>query len=176
MTSSYYFAIVGSKDNPIFEMEFASSNKEAKVCSDPYPQLISHSLFCFVTSFLTQILYIFADVPAPQKEDHRHLNQFIAHAALDLVDEHKWKTNNMYLKSIDKFNQWFVSAFVTASQARFIMVHDTRNDDGIKNFFTEIYEMYIKHCMNPFYQKDTPMKSAMFEKKAQIYGRKFLVS
>lgn len=31
MLSSYYFAIVGTKDNPIFEMEFVSSNKEVKV-------------------------------------------------------------------------------------------------------------------------------------------------
>lgn len=31
MAASYYFAIVGSKDNPIFEMEFVSSNKEVKV-------------------------------------------------------------------------------------------------------------------------------------------------
>uniref|UniRef100_G3MQ12 Trafficking protein particle complex subunit n=1 Tax=Amblyomma maculatum TaxID=34609 RepID=G3MQ12_AMBMU len=70
------------------------------------------------------------------KEDHRYLSQFIAHAALDLVDECMWATNNMYLKVVDKFNEWY--------------------------------------ALNPFYEHNTPIKSATFDEKAKFYGRKYL--
>jgi len=63
---SYYFAIVGTKDNPLFEHEFGTSKQGG-------------------------------DGVAHFKEDARHMNQFIVHASLDIVEEVQWGTGSMYI-------------------------------------------------------------------------------
>ena len=37
-----------------------------------------------------------------------------------------------------------MSAFVTASGAKFLVLHETRNGDTIKAFFHEVHELYVK--------------------------------
>ena len=111
---SFIFIMVGKKDNPIYEAEF-SRKKEG---------------------------------------ENRHLNQFIIHSALDMVDEMMWTQPNMsaprpgprtrtapaplpltaagggrrFLKTVDKFNESLISAFVTAGGIRLMMLHDQRNE------------------------------------------------
>ena len=79
-----------------------------------------------------------------RREDSAHVDEFVLHAALDLVDELVWTTPNMALKVVDRFNDQLVSAFVTASGVRFLLLHETRSDETIKGFFQEVHELYIK--------------------------------
>ncbi|VDM16989.1 unnamed protein product [Hydatigera taeniaeformis] len=124
MRGSYYFVIVGSDDNPLFEL--------------------THGL-------------------AP-KTDFRYLNQFIAHAALDMVDENMWSSSSTYLKIVDKFNEWLVSAFVTPSDILFL-------SDKIRQFFQDVYEIYVRLSLNPFFEPNSRITSEAFFRKVQQLAR-----
>lgn len=112
-----------------------------------------------------------------QAMDNKYLSQFIAHASLDLVDEHLSTNNLMYLKNVDKFNDNHVHAFVGASTlVRFLLLHDVNkiDENAVKQFFVDIYELYCKFELNPLYEHHTPIKSAVFEKKALSLLKKHL--
>jgi hypothetical protein len=66
MAATYYFAIVGTKDSPLYETELTSSSKTA------------------------------SNFDSTAKDDHRHLNQFIVHSALDVVEEVQWNNQALY--------------------------------------------------------------------------------
>jgi hypothetical protein len=61
---SYYFTIIGTRDNPLFEIDFGTS----KVGGDGIARF---------------------------REEAKHMNQFIVHAAIDLVEEAQWSTREL---------------------------------------------------------------------------------
>ena len=50
----------------------------------------------------------------------------------------------MNLAQVDNFNQLRVSAYVTAAQMKFLLLHDGKSEDAIKAFFKDVYEVYLK--------------------------------
>ena len=71
---SYYFYIIGSKDNPLFEYEFGTSKQGG-------------------------------DGVARFPAEARHMNPFIVHSSLDIVDEVQWLNNQMYTLSFRLFSR-----------------------------------------------------------------------
>lgn len=61
---SYYFSIIGTKDNPLFELDFGTSK-------------------------------IGGDGVARFREEAKHMNQFIVHSALDVVEDAQWNSKDL---------------------------------------------------------------------------------
>lgn len=81
----------------------------------------------------------------------------------------------MYLKVVDKVNHQMVSVFLTASHVKFMLLHGGKHsEDSVKNFFTEVYELYVKLSMNPFYKFDTAITSSLFDARVHSVGRRYL--
>ncbi|KAI9762223.1 MAG: hypothetical protein M4579_000546 [Chaenotheca gracillima] len=176
---SYYFAIIGTKDNPLFEHEFGTSKQGG-------------------------------DGIARFPEQARHMNQFIVHSSLDIVEEVQWGTGQMYLKVIDRFYNNYVSCFLTGGNIKFLLLHapptssltntgsgsnnpasgtsssrasstsiaanptSPATEEAIRQFFVDVYEAWIKTIMNPFYLVNMEVKSPVFRTRVAAAGRKYL--
>lgn len=57
------------------------------------------------------------------------------------------------LQTIDRFNNLLVTAFVTPGSTRFLLLHDGRHDEGIRQFFVEVYELYVRVSMGKVWER-----------------------
>ncbi|MBA0616284.1 hypothetical protein Godav_016343 [Gossypium davidsonii] len=125
---------------------------------------------CFIIASRSDIPIYEAEVgSAAKREDAAQLPQFILQAALDIVQDLAWTTSAMILKTIDKFNDLVVSVYVTDD-------HILNIDDGIKSFFQEVHELYIKSLLNPLYLPGSRITSSHFDTKVGALARNFFCS
>ena len=71
---------------------------------------------------------------------------------MDQLEAKMSSSSALYLKQIDRCSpEWSISAFVTPSYTKFLLVHPHKMDDStIKAFFNEIHEVYVKMALSPF--------------------------
>ena len=50
----------------------------------------------------------------------------------------------MHLGNVDKFNNLTVAAHVTAAHVKFLLLHDGKNDEAIRLFFKDVYDIYVR--------------------------------
>ncbi|KIJ56512.1 hypothetical protein M422DRAFT_22675 [Sphaerobolus stellatus SS14] len=180
---SHHLFLLSPADSPLYSLTYHSSKPHS---SQPLP--LSANLPTWSTSAFAGTLTALSGASSIAQTGHpgttgpkqigggtdRAVVQMIANASLDVVEDTMRMNNAMYLKAIDKFNEWTVSAFVTPGNMKFILLHDSKNDEGIKAFFMDVWELYLKTMLNPFHTAYTPIKSSVFDARVRTSAKKHL--
>jgi hypothetical protein len=68
-----------------------------------------------------------------------------------MVDELRWSpttsstaSSSPYLKVVDRYGEWLVSAYLCPSGERLMLLHDVKSEDAIKQFLFEASEYLMK--------------------------------
>ncbi|GAC77209.1 hypothetical protein PANT_25d00034 [Moesziomyces antarcticus T-34] len=115
-----------------------------------------------------------AQSAAAAKRKQRYELQMIAHSALDTIEDALITSPYLYLKSIDRIQEYTTSCFVVPGNVKFVLLHEHKHEDGIKSFFLELWEAYLKVAMNPFQDANAPIDNPTFDARVRAAAKKFL--
>jgi len=177
---SHHLFLLSPSDTPLYSLTHQSTKPVTSLSSPLAANLPTWS----TSAFAGTLTALSGASSAPQHTtggsvrmgggQDRHVIQMIANASLDVIEDVMRKENTMYFKSVDKFNEWTVSAFITPGNMKFVLLHEGKNDDGIKSFFMDVWELYVKTMMNPFHTAHSPIKSNVFDTRVRQSAKKYL--
>ncbi|CDU23595.1 related to Sedlin (trafficking protein particle complex protein 2) [Sporisorium scitamineum] len=212
---SYYFTLIGTRDNPLYETEItpktAASSSSASTSSGLFSSSSSATaasigstgagaatseagtsggMFGGLLSRIPTTSSALASsgnsatgsgagaasaaAGAGGRRKQRYELQMIAHSALDTIEDALITSPYLYLKSIDRIQEYTTSCFVLPGNVKMVLLHEHKHEDGIKNFFLDVWEAYLKVSMNPFQDANAPIENAAFDARVRAAAKKFL--
>lgn len=119
--------------------------------------------FCIVTR--DDGLIYDKDIDLADKIRVNAIAQFVVHASLDMVDIKSDLCSDMFLGKVDEFGAYHISAFVTATRTRFLLLFDPSllSENAISAFFNGARTLFAKARQNPFYADGEVLASDWFD-------------
>ncbi len=77
------------------------------------------------------------------------------------------------MRTVDRFNDQIVSAYICPSGARLLLLHGGHNEDAIGAFFKDVHELLAKQLLNPFQKFDAPIVSEVFDKRVRAIAKHY---
>lgn len=75
---------------------------------------------------------------------------------------------------MDRHENQLVSAYVTPGGYRFMLLHESRNEEGIRAFFQEVHELLLKATLNPFHVPHGRIEAKEFDGRIRSVARRCL--
>ena len=188
---SYYFAIVSPTDKPVFELTFGTS----KAGGDGVARFRNGETSRYMNQF---IVHASIDIVEEAQWLNPNMSVLIFRVrVLRMTELYR------YLKHIDTYppSNAHISCFLTGTNNRFLLLHQPtlapsssagnrastisstsiphnptspQTEEAIRQFMNEVYEIWVKTLMNPFYKVGNEIKSPTFRSRVTAAGRKWL--
>ncbi|KFZ25472.1 hypothetical protein V502_00076 [Pseudogymnoascus sp. VKM F-4520 (FW-2644)] len=163
---SFYFAIVGTQDNPLFEYEFGSSKQGGDgIARFPEQarymnQFVVHSSLDIVeeVQWGTGQMYL------------KCLDRFYNNYVSCFITPGNIKFLLLQMPS----QPTGVAISTRASTSIAANPTSPQTEEAIRQFFVEVYENWVKTTMSPFYQVNMEVKSPVFRNRVVASAKKYL--
>ncbi|KAH8926514.1 Sedlin [Atractiella rhizophila] len=176
-SNSYHFFLIGTLDNPLYTLSFSSSRVSSLPPSSNQGSTSAAAFSIFGAVAVPAHVPGTSSVGYPSSKTApgaSHVAELVAHASLDCIEDAMWTQNGMYLKAVDKFHEWTVSAWLTPGGMKLVLLHENKADDAIRLFFQEAWEAYVKCLLNPFHYVNKPITSRTFDARIRGSAKKNL--
>ncbi|KAK7199382.1 Sedlin, N-terminal conserved region containing protein [Novymonas esmeraldas] len=102
-------------------------------------------------------------------------HHFAMFSALDVVDEATWTRPDFLLSRVDRpyGDSYFISAYVGLAPVRLLLMQDCEPKESLAPFFTEAYQLCVRHLMSPFSTAAKKIQSSAFRDDIALLCRKY---
>lgn len=144
---SYYFTILGSNNNPLYELDIGTYKHSQNGKTNFPPEI--NELKQLITNASLDVL-----------ESMQFNKNQIFYKNID----------SFYGYSVSTFLTQGNTKLIMLSDNS----DDVTGDDSIRQFCIEVHELYVKKVLSPFYDANTPIRSNVFDAKIRALAKKYL--